>query len=399
MISRMSQKAQRINTLIFGGGVAGLWLLNKVKKQNASVLLLENNALGAGQTIYSQGIIHSGVKYALTGKLTKSSQAIKSMPHIWKACLDGQGEIDLSGVSVLSASQFMWSEGSLGADLTTFFASKSLASRVKKLEAHQLPKIFSHKNFHGGVYELNEPVLDAESLLAQLAKNNEQHIVYYDSSDVEFFSSGIMLKNNNIKIEANNIIFLAGEGNQALVNQFNLHKKPKMQLRPLQMSYVKTKLGANTHQLPKLYAHCMQSGAKPRITISSYQLQSQQMVWYLGGDLAETGVKRSRQEQNAFVKQELVRLFPCWCFNFDELEIDSFLVQRAEAKQCFGKRPDMPAVFQEKNIITAWPTKLAFAPLLVEMIIEKIVNKQADSVTTLDLPRTNIIMAKPKWDV
>lgn len=154
----INQKIIKINTLIFGGGVAGLWLLNKLKQENLSALLLENKALGSGQTICSQGIIHSGVKYALTGKLTKSSQAIKNMPERWQRCLEGEGEIDLASVTVLSESQLMWSAGSLGADLTTFFASKSLASRVCKLEKDHLPEIFADSEFKGSVYQLNEPL-------------------------------------------------------------------------------------------------------------------------------------------------------------------------------------------------------------------------------------------------
>lgn len=50
---------------IFGGGVAGLWLLNRLRQKNIDCVLIENKELGGGQTIYSQGIIHSGVKYAL----------------------------------------------------------------------------------------------------------------------------------------------------------------------------------------------------------------------------------------------------------------------------------------------------------------------------------------------
>lgn len=395
----MSQKTIHIDTLVFGGGVAGLWLVNKLKQDNRSVLLLENNALGSGQTICSQGIIHSGVKYALTGKLTKSSQAIKHMPARWQACLEGKGEIDLSSVSVLSQSQLMWSAGSLGADLTTFFASKSLASRVNKLEKNKLPEIFAHQDFHGNVYELNEPVLDAQSLVAALAKNIEKNIISYDVSKTMFDQNSIVLTDKNTKIIANNIILLAGQGNQELSNKFNLNQKTKMQLRPLHMSYIKTKPGANPDQLPNLFAHCMQSSTKPRMTISSYKLKNNSAVWYLGGDLAETGIKRDRASQNYFVKQELIKLFPYWEFDFESLEIDSFIINRAEAKQRFGQRPDIPSLFQEKNIITAWPTKLAFAPLLADMIMEKLEPNNLTRQEALDINFPGIGIAKPKWEI
>jgi len=42
--------------VIFGGGVAGLWLLNRLRREGYDVLLLESRTLGGGQTIASQGI-------------------------------------------------------------------------------------------------------------------------------------------------------------------------------------------------------------------------------------------------------------------------------------------------------------------------------------------------------
>ena len=56
--------------IIFGGGIAGLWLLGRLREAGYSALLLESRALGGVQTSASQGIVHGGTKYALTGKLT-----------------------------------------------------------------------------------------------------------------------------------------------------------------------------------------------------------------------------------------------------------------------------------------------------------------------------------------
>ena len=65
-----------LDTVIFGGGIAGLWTLNKLHNEGRQVILLESQAIGAGQTGMSQGIVHGGMKYALTGKLSEASQAI-----------------------------------------------------------------------------------------------------------------------------------------------------------------------------------------------------------------------------------------------------------------------------------------------------------------------------------
>ena len=47
--------------IIIGGGIAGLWMLNRLRAEGYDVMLLEKNQLGAGQTIASQGMIHGGI--------------------------------------------------------------------------------------------------------------------------------------------------------------------------------------------------------------------------------------------------------------------------------------------------------------------------------------------------
>ena len=59
----------KLNTVIFGGGIAGLWTLNLLKARGyTNIALLETNTLGHKQTGLSQGIIHGGIKYALANK-------------------------------------------------------------------------------------------------------------------------------------------------------------------------------------------------------------------------------------------------------------------------------------------------------------------------------------------
>ena len=96
------QQTVAVDVVIFGGGVAGLWLLARLRQANYNAILVEPEALGTGQTRYAQGIVHGGTKYALTGKLTASSEAVSQMPGIWCDCLQGHGEVDLREVKILS---------------------------------------------------------------------------------------------------------------------------------------------------------------------------------------------------------------------------------------------------------------------------------------------------------
>src|SRR5665213_2066743 len=56
------QKSATADIAIFGGGIAGLWLLNRLRTAGYSALLFESGALGGGQTNKAQGIIHGGMK-------------------------------------------------------------------------------------------------------------------------------------------------------------------------------------------------------------------------------------------------------------------------------------------------------------------------------------------------
>ena len=160
--------------VIFGGGIAGLWLLNRLKNEGYHPLLVETESLGGGQTFASQGIIHGGLKYALGGALTEAVNAISSMPEAWRQCLKGNGDVDLTGVSILSDNYYMWSDGSLRSKLKTFLGSKSLAGRVQSLERDQYPKFFKHNVIDGTLYELPDFVIDSSSLVKFKIKPNFQ---------------------------------------------------------------------------------------------------------------------------------------------------------------------------------------------------------------------------------
>ena len=103
--------------IIFGGGVAGLWLLDEAVRNGYSAILVEASALGSGQTVASQGIIHGGLKYTLQGLLTGSATAIREMPLVWRECLAGQRQPDLTDTPVRSDYCYLWRTESVSSRL------------------------------------------------------------------------------------------------------------------------------------------------------------------------------------------------------------------------------------------------------------------------------------------
>ena len=170
-------KAAQVDITVFGAGIAGLWITASLVQQGYSVALLESKATGGIQTIASQGIIHGGTKYALRGSLSESARAIGEMPLIWRACLAGEGMIDLTQVRVLSDHQHLWSTTSLASQLTGFFASKMMSSRMFPLDARSHPTPFNTSAFKGKLYQLNEPVLDIPSLIQVLTEQTKDQTI------------------------------------------------------------------------------------------------------------------------------------------------------------------------------------------------------------------------------
>ena len=109
----MSSNELHLDIAIIGGGIAGLWTLNQLRNQGYSAALFEQEALGSYQTIGSQGMIHGGIKYALAGAWSGSSEAISAMPGVWRQCLAGEGKVDLRCCRVLSEDFYLWSHANL----------------------------------------------------------------------------------------------------------------------------------------------------------------------------------------------------------------------------------------------------------------------------------------------
>ncbi|WP_413043040.1 NAD(P)/FAD-dependent oxidoreductase [Pseudomonas sp. YJ42] len=343
------------DVLIVGGGVAGLWLNARLRQQGYSTLLVERGVLGGGQSVKSQGIIHGGTKYALSGALTGASEAIADMPRRWRDALAGDGELDLSGVQLLSDAHYLWSPGTLTGNLTSFFASKAVRSRVGQVKGDELPPALQDPRFKGKVYRLSELVLDVPSLIQRLAELAGPGLLKADRVEPLRDNgelTGLVIDGRAIR--AQRIVLTAGAGNADLLNALGL-AQPSMQKRPLHMVIVK----ATT--LKPLYAHCLGAGSKPRITVTSHPAADGEWVWYLGGDLAEAGgVARNDAAQIAAAKKELAELVP-W-IDLSSAQWATLRIDRAEPAQSAQARPDNAFLAEQGRLLVGWPTKLALSP-------------------------------------
>lgn len=392
--SKMNLKSNvvRVDVAIIGGGIAGLWTLSRLRKRGYSVVLIESEALGAGQTICAQGIIHGGTKYALQGKVTESAQLISEMPAVWRRCLNGEGEIDLRG-SLLVEHQYLVATRSPRSWLTGFMASKLLGDRVEKLPGvgvSHYPSVLRQAAFRGTVYRLDEPIVEVASVLMAFADRHRDAIVLCEGPAVPSGDGAITLRYPNqptLVVRPSCTIFAAGGGNSAL-------PWAPMQQRSLHMVLVRG-LGLSG----PLYGHFLGSGDIPRLTVSTHYDTNGQLLWYLGGELAETGVNRDSQEQIRMARRELGILLPK--MDWARTQFATFTIKRAEFHQEDGNRPIGPTIIRDGRTLVVWPTKLALAPLLAQQVEQMLRTldlrpKTADLRILEDWPRPKV--ATYPWD-
>lgn len=373
--------------------MSGLWLLNALADKGYRVVLLERERLGGGQTLASQGMIHGGIKYALGGFTTASSESIASMPARWNQGIAGQGSVDLSHVRVLSNDYYLFSDQSVSSRVTAFFGSKSIRGRVNPVKRRDYPPCFDNAAFKGVVYRLQDLVIDTVSLITRLAERHQDRIfksatqvIAGPAGDVQ----GLQLDVGTLL--ADTYIFCAGSGNEDLVKDIRL-SSIGMQRRPLHQVMV---TGVS---LPPIYAHAVSAsaGAKPRVTFTTHTAPGGRPVWYLGGNLAETGVNRGEADQIQFAQGEMQALFP-W-LDWKDAEWRTFRIDRAEPLQRDHSRPDTPFCKRADNAILCWPTKLSLTPLLADEVVkalEDIPPRDVDEyLPSLPTPQ----VGSPPWEI
>ena len=346
---------KQYDVAIIGGGIAGLWSCHVLQSAGYHCILLERDTLGGAQTLASQGIIHGGTKYALTGKLSGSSEAVREMPARWQQHLAGERQPDLSAVKINTPHQWLWDAGGVSAKISHFFAGKMMNSRVQSVPANQLPSILQGKNVH----QLQEPVLDVQSVVKILSSDinacrAEVNRVTKDETgqlQLQVTADGV-----SGQLNARRVVHAAGTGNAAL-------QQAEMQRRPLHMLMVKG-------DLPPLWGHIIEASANPKLTLTTHSARDGQTLWYIGGQLAESSTLDEPSRLIERAKQELNTLFPS--VDWQSMAWATLKVDRAEGRQSDGGRPTMPTISQQGNQITVWPTKLVFAPMVADEILQRV---------------------------
>ncbi len=384
----------RLDAVVFGGGVAGLWLLDRLARQGCHAVLLEAGELGSGQTVASQGIIHGGLKYTLQGLLTPAAKSIRGMPGVWRDALLGRGMPNLTRTRVRSECCYLWQTDSLTSRAGMIGARVGLQIKPETLSADDRPDAL--RQVPGTVARLAEQVICPRSFLADLAGQYQDRLLKIDVAnglrfrlqspgEITAVELTDLQSGRELVLTPRQVVFTAGAGNAALRKMAKLDDAV-MQRRPLQMVLVRG-------ELPALNGHCV-DGAKTRVTITCDVDARGRMVWQIGGQLAEDGVAMTPRALTQRAAQELQSVLPG--VSFDQTEWSTYKTDRAEGATSQGSRPETAQVLCAGNVTTGWPTKLALAPVLANEIASRITAEASSapfqSAAWADWPRPAVAL-------
>ena len=329
---------------IVGGGVAALWCARIALARGLSVVLLAPS-IGGEQTFASQGIIHSGKKYSSP----VDADALVDMPRQWRTLLAGQGEIDLSGVTVAAATMIA----------------------------------FDHVT--GRSTPLDEPVIGIESLMREL-----WHPLEARSLKTRVAAENLVIRNGSIegilvgerRIEAQRYLICAGEGNAEFVTATATNAPTR--LRPVRQIVAR----ARTTTEP-LFRHVFDRDADPALTVTTHRIDGA-TYYYFGGRIATDAV--AVPDFLARAKREIARLLPS--FPVDEHAWATIYRDRAELVHADAKRRLDAGITSSGNVTICWPMKLCLVPRLAELLADT----WPRTVTRDDIAQATATATRPHID-
>ncbi|MGH1399058.1 MAG: FAD-dependent oxidoreductase [Alphaproteobacteria bacterium] len=336
----------QIDIAVVGAGIAGLWVFHRLKRMGYDAVLLENSGIGGGQSIASQGILHSGLKYSLAGQVNDLARSISAMPDVWRDALRGDGDVDLSTARIAADSQHLLIPKGFMGGLVKLVTQKALGGGVHEVAREDWPDSVKESGFNGSVIFMSEPVLDVPSVIRALAEPYRDCIINATPEE----------------INAKRVIYTAAASNAAFAETRGDDAGLKTQHRPLLQGMIK-------NAPYPLYAHLVGKSDKPVATITTHTAADGSLVWYLGAAVAERSKEADPQEVYDAAKAALRKYLPA--VNIDGFEWAVLPIDRVEGKSATQNHlPDTPTLHKAGDSLYCWPTKLTFAPMLGDMVVD-----------------------------
>ena len=396
----------RLDAVIFGGGAAGLWLLDRLSRDGHHVVLLESRGLGAGQTVGSQAILHVGRTSTASGLANRVVKPLRELPNLWRDALLGRIAPNLTRTRLRSECCYLWQAEPLGTPssrLRGVFGTHlgpepdDIAGKVRSDDSTHTTALADDERpaalaeVAGPVRRLPEQVICPASFLADLADQYRDRLLQIDAErglrfrlnspgEVDAIQLTSPTDGSTLELKPRQVIFTAGSDNARLRELVGLSVDVLLS-RPLHMVLARG-------NLPELNGHCIE-GAKTIVTVTSDIDDDGRTVWQIGGQFAENGFKLEPHSQTERVREELIRILPG--LDLRQIEWSTYRLDRAEGEMSNNSRRKAIQVFCAGNVTTGCPTKLVLAPVLAAEIADRAsspyITTPFDSTPLADWPR------------
>jgi hypothetical protein len=388
----MARHPHKADIVIFGGGIAGLWLLALLRSYDYNAFLLESDAFGAGQSIASQGILHRGYKYLTDANFNRQIvRATFETFSYWRdAFWSSRARVPLPTELIASERVYYLSHDEKIIDLLKIAERELNITRPTQIQRDHWPSIFASCDSSSELFAAEEIVIDVPKLLGTLSARNSNWIYKLDGSqDVTFAGNEIRI-GEEIALDARCVVFCAGKNNEQFLSKLDV--KIEMQDRPLSMVIA----GPVENEL---YAHFSSRGLSPDFTITTHLDREGTRFWYIGGELAEKPESNLSTRSVDLAKAKLRQYLPDdynrikgWKLHY---------VHRAEPAQIGGGLPSSYFIHRHGHFLFAWPSKLCLAPAMCRELLTDI-NALIPSLTApiegkLGLEQ-GVQIASPPWE-
>ena len=379
----------RLDAVIFGGGAAGLWLLDRLSRDGHHVVLLESRGLGAGDTVGSQAILHVGRTSTARGLASRAVKPHCELSNLWRDALLGRISPNLTRTRLRSECCYLWQTESLGPQIAVVGSRLAARSDSEALADDERPA--SLAEVAGPVSRLPEQVICPASFLADLADQYRDRLLQIDAErglrfrlnspgEVDAIQLTSPTDGSTLELRPRQVIFTAGSDNARLRELVGL-SVDALPSHPLHMVLARG-------NLPELNGHCIE-GAKTIVTVTSDNDDDGRTVWQIGGQFAENGFKLKPHSQTERVREELTRILPG--LDLRKIEWSTYRLDRAEGELRNNSRREAVQVFCAGNVTTGCPTKLVLAPVLAAEIADRAsspyITTPFDPTTLADWPR------------
>jgi len=405
----------KVDVLILGGGIQGVWLLRDLAAAGYSVVLLDIRALGGEQTCHSHVYLHRGYNYQQTGLITALGEAHRR----WVTCLNqARGLLD-GPRPVLGFT-----------NLADYTKKQAVWDDAKLRPPDTLPEVAWPSPLRNGhvksCWSTDEEYADATVLVSALIQGFEdhtskiEHVIDMTLSQhkrgphTDFGVSEVKVRMPNggtLAVQPRAVVLAAGHGNQQLMDLVARYPELKpafanqQQVRKGHMLVVKGKLEPLCGIFSLDEAH--------ELFIVSRQ-DNEDTIWLVSDNRSPA----LSSVEDYFGRGHVRRWLPLVLEGLKNLAPDYFKDDEKKAQWRWGVYEAPKAegrhtgglptehvilrVRSVPNVWTVWPTKLTLAPLASREIVAAI-RGELKAPESSELPaqwykvRCQLRLEKERW--